>query len=78
METEATLARLEGARTLWSGVLTATNHTLQGHTMLRGCRVGQRVDVLEEDMGVTGEYLTVIDRSRNALGLYPAKWVDAV
>ena len=76
-ETEATLARLEDAPTLWSGVLTATNHTLQGHAMLHGCRVGQRVDVLEEDTGPGSRYLTVVDRTRGVLGMYPAAWVAA-
>ena len=67
---------LAAMQTLWTGTLTAVDHRLQGHLMLRGCRVGQSVDVLEENVGSDGRYLTVIDRSTGAFGLHLADWVE--
>ena len=73
--------RLKDQEMLWSGTLTKVNPNLQGHLFFRGAKIGQRVEVLEEN--VTGEgigpgdrYLTVADRTIGALGLYPAAWVS--
>ena len=67
-------ARLEGAPTLWSGVLTEADPRLSGPKMFRG-RTGQTVDVLEENVGSDGRYLTVVDRESGVLGMYLADWV---
>ena len=75
-ETLALAKKFEEAETLWSGVLTHANPTLQGHLFLRGSRVGQEVDILEEKAGPRAVYLTVRERTRGTLGLYPASWVE--
>ena len=75
-DTESKKKELEGMQTLWTGTLTAVDHRLQGHLMLRGCRVGQQVDVLEEGVGQDGRYLTVMDRSTGAFGLHLIEWVE--
>jgi hypothetical protein len=66
---------LKDRPTLWRGVLTSADYRLQGHLMLRGCRVGQEVDVLEEKVGQEERYLTVIDRKTGQTGWYLAEWV---
>lgn len=67
---------LEGKPTLWTGHILTVDHRLQGHLMLRGCRVGQQVDVLEEGVGQDNRYVTVIDRSTGAFGWVLAEWVE--
>lgn len=75
-ELESEHSRLKEMPSLWTGVLTSADHRLQGHKMLRGCRVGQTVDVLEEGVGADARYLTVVDRSSGASGMYPSDWVE--
>mmetsp|Transcript_1888 Transcript_1888/g.5348 ORF Transcript_1888/g.5348 Transcript_1888/m.5348 type:complete len:148 (+) Transcript_1888:35-478(+) len=75
-ETAQKLAELDGKQALWTGTLTMVDHRLQGHMMLRGCRVGQEVDILEEHVGQEGKYVTVIDRKTGAFGWHLAEWVD--
>jgi hypothetical protein len=75
-ETEARKAALEGKQTLWTGKLLAVDHRLQGHLMLRGCRVGQVIDILEEGVGQDGRYLTCIDRNTGAVGMHLSEWVE--
>ena len=74
VETEG--KRLKDMPALWTGVLTTVDHRLQGHVMLRGCRVGQTVDVLEEGVGASSRYVTVIDRETGAHGLHLAEWIE--
>ena len=75
-ETVVRLAALEGKQTLWTGKLLAVDHRLQGHLMLRGCRVGQVIDILEEGVGQDGRYLTCIDRNTGAVGMHLSEWVE--
>ena len=75
-DTESRKAALQDKPTLWTGKLTAVDHRLQGHLMLRGCRIGQEVDVLEEGVGQEGRYLTVIDRNTGAFGMHLIEWVE--
>lgn len=72
------LGDLSEAPVLAQGVLTKASRHMVGHMFLRGARVGQEVDVLEEGVGPRAGYLTVIDRSRGELGMYPARWVAPI
>lgn len=75
-ETAAKQLQLEGLQTLWTGKILTVDHRLQGHLMLRGCRVGQEVEILEEGVGQDKRYLTVIDRATGAFGLYLPEWIE--
>ena len=63
------------AVSLYAGVLTKQYPGLNGPLMLNGARLGAEVDVLEEDVGADGSYLTVRDKLTGRSGFYPKAWV---
>ena len=74
-EKEAKVKSLQNAPTLWSGVLLQNDSRLRGHAMFQG-KVGMAVDVLEEEVGDDGKYVTVRSAEGGPqLGLFPRDWV---
>ena len=51
------------------------NPMLNGEVMLRGVKVGDRIEVLAEESGPGGAYLTARHPTTGQVGFYPAGWV---
>ena len=67
---------LRGLPTMWAGVITETYPGgLSGPKMLPGAREGLAVEVLVEDVGDEGKYLSVRDPATGYTGMYLGRWV---
>ena len=73
-QAQATVAA--DATALWRGaVVKSMPGMLNGEVMLRGVKVGDRIEVLAEESGPGGAYLTARNVTTGQVGFYPAGWV---
>ena len=73
-QAQATVA--PDATALWRGaVVKSMPGMLNGEVMLRGVKVGDRIEVLAEESGPGGAYLTARNVTTGQVGFYPAGWV---
>ena len=73
-QAQATVAA--DAAALWRGaVVKSMPGMLNGEVMLRGVKVGDRIEVLAEESGPGGAYLTARNVTTGQVGFYPAGWV---
>ena len=73
-QAEATVAH--DAEPIWRGtVVKSMPGMLNGEVMLRGAKVGDRIEVLAEETGPGGVYLTARNPTTGQVGFYPVGWV---